>query len=156
MNRKKILILIVGILAFLAVFVAGRKVYGNMEERTAESGEPAEGGALSEDKSEEKKMDEAAAEDTATDDGESAEEKAAYAGRVIEEAMADDSYRDMSLEERSALASGTLSRLEQDGYITGVTYDEDSLLYSFEYIDGTLGGWRIEDFSGQDGLLPMN
>lgn len=156
MIRKKNLIIVAGIFAFLAVFTVGQKVYGNMGGRTAESGASVEGEAMSGDNLGENGMDEAVTEDAATKGGESAEEKAAYAGKVIEEAMADGGYSEMSLEERKELASGILKQLEQDGYITGVSYDEASLLYAFEYIDGTLGGWRIEDFSGQAGLLPMN
>lgn len=120
---------------------------------TIQSNEPAEEKAELGDKW----MDEAVTGgDTAIESSESVEEKVEYVDKKMNEALASDIYSKMSLTERRELASDILSQLEQDGYITELSYDDDSSLYSFEYIDGTLGGWRIEDFSAQDGLLPMN
>lgn len=148
----------IGIVVFLMIFTIGRKAYGNMAMQDNKSaGENVELG--------DEKMDETVkGSDTATDtaintgieSSDSIEEKVAYVDEKMNEALASDEYNKMSLTERKELASGILSQLEQDGYITGLLYDEDSFMYSFEYIDGMLGGWRIKDFSAQDGFLPMN
>ena len=131
MKKIKPLFFVVGIFAFLMIFLFGRKAYGNM-------------------------TDLADMTDIAIESSETAEEIIEAVDKKMSEALASDRYREMSLSERRELASGILLQLEQDGYITGLSYNEDSFMYSFEYIDGTLGGWSIKDFSAQDGLLPMN
>lgn len=153
----------IGLVVFLMVFMIGRKAYGNMAmQGNKPAGETIELG--------DGKMDETlTGSDTATDttintiiensepeSSESDEAKVEYVDEKMNEALTSDEYSKMSLTEREELASGILSQLEQDGYITGLLYDENSYTYSFEYIDGTLGGWRIKDFSAQDGLLPIN
>lgn len=94
--------------------------------------------------------------DTAIESSETDEKKIEAVDKKMSEALESDRYREMSLSERRELASDILLQFERDGYIIGLSYDEDSFMYSFEYIDGTLGGWYIKDFSAQDGLLPMN
>lgn len=137
MKKLKTWFFVIGIFVCLIVFAFGRKVYGNMTMQGDESAE---------EKMElgEKKMNE-------TD-----EEKVEYVDEKMNEALASDKYREMSLTERREFADDLLSQFEQEGYITGLQYNEDGLMYSFEYADGTLGGWRIEDFSSKEGVLPMN
>lgn len=148
----------IGIVVCLMIFMIGRKAYGSMAMQDNKSaGENVE---LGDEKMDETVTGSGSATDTAInteiESSRSVEEKAAYADEKMNEALTSDEYNKMSLTERRELASGILSQLEQDGCITGLLYDEDSFMYSFEYIDGTLGGWRIKDFSAQDGLLPMN
>lgn len=150
MKKIKPWVFVIGIVVFLMIFMLGRNAYGNMTIKSNES---------SEEKVElgDKKMDETVTGgDTAIESSESSEEKVEYADKKMNEALTSDTYSKMSLAERRELASDILLQLEQDGYITGLSYSEDGFMYSFEYIDGTLGGWCIKDFSGQDGLLPMN
>ena len=128
MKKIKPLIFVVGIFAVVGIFFLVGKAYGN---RAAKNSEPSKEEASSAD-------------------------QVAYVDQKMDEVLTSEEYNEMSSAERSERASEILSQLEKEGYITGVSYDEDSLLYSFEYSDGTLGGWQIEDFSGKDGLLPMN
>ena len=172
MKKIKPLVLVVAIVAFLMIFLFGRKAYGNMTDTAIESSETAEEKAESMESAKEKdelgdeKMNEPATgggtanaanmTDTAIESSETAEEKIEVVNKKMSETLASDRYCEMSLSERRELASGILLQLEQDGYITELLYNEDSFMYSFEYIDGTLGGWSIKDFSVQDDLLPMN
>lgn len=148
----------IGIVVFLMVFMIGRKAYGNM---TMQGNKPAgETIELGDENMDETLTGSDTAIDTAinttVESSESDEAKVEYVDEKMNEALTSDEYSKMSLTERKELASGILSQLEQDGYIIGLLYDENSYTYSFEYIDGTFGGWRIKDFSAQDGLLPLN
>lgn len=144
----------IGIVVFLMIFTFGRRAYGNMTIQGNKSAK--ENVELGDEKMDEIVTDSDTARDTTIESRESDEEKVEYADEKINEALISDKYNKMSLTERKELASGILSQLEQDGYITGLLYDENSYMYSFEYIDKTLGGWCIKDFSAQDGSLPMN
>lgn len=153
MEKIKPLVYIIGIFAFLMIFMFGQKVYGNMTDRNIESNESTE--EKVEDTKE--KMNEAVTgSDTAIESSETDEEKVEIVDQKMNEVLSSDEYSNMSLSERKELASGILLQLEQDGYISEVLYSEDGSMYSFEYSDGTLGGWCIKDFSAQDGMLPMN
>lgn len=109
------------------------------KESTVESGDPA-----------------AESGETTIESAETAEDRVAVVDDKMNEVLESEEYGQMSPAERRELVSDILRKLEQAGYITGLTFDEGSGMYSFTYADGTLGGWQIEDFSGQDDLLPMN
>lgn len=152
MKKTKHMFLIVGICAFLIIFLLAKKAYGSMADIAGITDT-----AIKNSESGDEKMKETVTDsDTAIKSSGSDEEKAEYADKKMSEVLSGGEYSKMSLTERKELASGILSQLEQDGYITGLSYNEDSYMYSFEYIDGTLGGWSIKDFSAQKGRLPMN
>lgn len=67
-----------------------------------------------------------------------------------------ETYKMAEDEERVALVSELLTGLETSGYIKNLSLNEENNLFSFQYIDGTLGGVTIEDFSQSEGSLPMN
>lgn len=150
LKKIKPLVFIVIILAFIMILLFFRTAYGNM---TVQGNQSAESKT---EMGDEKMSGEVPGGSTGTESSESAEEKVAAVDKKMNDVLAGDEYNEMSLPERKELASDLLSQLERDGYITGLLYDDDSFTYSFEYADGTLGGWRIKDFSDQDDLLPMN
>lgn len=163
MKKKKWFVLVVGLLAVLVIAVFGRKVSGNMADQAIENSDLTEEKVQEAEQKTEKAEDgdqkmeeEATGNGTAVENRETAEEKAEAVDLKMNEVQASDRYRNMSLKERRELASDILLQLEQDGYIIGLSYDEDSCTYSFEYADGTLGGWRIESFASQDGSMPVN
>lgn len=79
-----------------------------------------------------------------------------FAQDLINQEATSEKYKNMSLEERKEYVQGILSQLEKGGYIKYLLYDNDNYLFSFEYSNGTLGGWMIKDFAASDGLIPMN
>lgn len=79
-----------------------------------------------------------------------------FVDNKLNEAVSSEEYKNMTLEERVEFAHELLLQLEQGGYIKRLIYDSDNYMYSFEYSDGILGGWKIEDFKIKDGLIPTN
>lgn len=64
-------------------------------------------------------------------------------------------YINANINDRKKLVLEMLNKLSDLGYIKGQYYDEKNKLFSFQYIDGTLGGIEImNDFSTEiDGLF---
>ena len=67
-----------------------------------------------------------------------------------------EAYKTAEAEERIELVSNLLNELESNGDIWNLSLNEEGNLFSFQYLDGTLGGVTIEDFSQAAGKLPMN
>ena len=74
----------------------------------------------------------------------------------INELIKSDVYIEASSEKRKKLVSDMLKKLECCQYIEHLYYDNKTDLFSFQYVDGTLGGIKIEDFSEQTYELPLN
>lgn len=83
------------------------------------------------------------------------QDQTAYADEKIDQLIAGADYRAGSLQERKELAQAVLTQLEQEQYISRLSYQEDQALFSFRYADGSLGGVSLRDFSQGDGP-PMN
>jgi hypothetical protein len=78
-----------------------------------------------------------------------------YVDDTIKKILSSEEYKEGDLSERKKLVEETLLNLQKNKYISDVFYEEEINYFSFQYLDKTLGGIKIEEFS-KDGFLPMN
>lgn len=79
-----------------------------------------------------------------------------YVNEQINIVMKSKLYEKSSLSKRKELAYCLLLQLENSDCIKNVLYDNTNHLFSFQYLDGTLGGWKLVDFKSHSDNLPIN
>ena len=84
------------------------------------------------------------------------QKKVDYVNNLLNDLYRADNYKNGTRNQRKELAGEILSRMEKDGYISQVYYDEDTRSYSFQYADGSLGGVSLKSFAAEEGKEPMN
>lgn len=57
-----------------------------------------------------------------------------------------DEYKSAEIDERKAIINQLLIQLKKDKRIRNFSYNKDNFLFSFEYLDGSLGGVMIKEF----------
>jgi hypothetical protein len=72
----------------------------------------------------------------------------AYTDKQIEDITASTAYKDADTEGRKRMISLLLKQLRKERVIVQYSYDKDGELFSFEYVDGSLGGVQLRDFDG--------
>ncbi len=82
--------------------------------------------------------------------------KVAYVDERIDQLMKSSAYKNSSFEKQKELIFDMLKELERERYIINLYYNEESLLFSFEYSNGTLGGVSLRDFHQEIDGLPIN
>ena len=58
----------------------------------------------------------------------------------------DDSFKKADIEGRYNIMKEALDKLESDGLVTDIHYDESTHLFSYNYANGLSAGWLISDF----------
>lgn len=74
----------------------------------------------------------------------------------IQELIKSDAYKNGTILERKKLVGEQLRQLAYDGYISHLLYDKQNALFSFQYVDGSLGGIQLTDFDHHFNSLPIN
>ena len=65
----------------------------------------------------------------------------------IRELLDNEEYINADTEQKQKMANNLLTTLKKQNKITGFSYNEDNLSFSFVYKDHSLGGIYLQDFS---------
>lgn len=88
--------------------------------------------------------------------GKDPQEQMNYVNNKLKELSESSNYKESGLKERKEQMETVLIELQQRGYITNLSYDEDTYLFSFQFSDGSLGGMNVKGFETRLGELPTN
>lgn len=88
--------------------------------------------------------------------GKDTQEQMNYVNNKLKELSESSNYKESGLKERKEKMETILIELQQRGYITNLSYDEDTYLFSFQFSDGSLGGMNVKGFETRPGELPTN
>ena len=75
---------------------------------------------------------------------------------MIEELTSDSKYLEADFDKRKEMAEELLESLKKDGNIKHYSYNESSKMFSFTFLNDTLGGIYLSDFAHHGDSLPMN
>ena len=90
-------------------------------------------------------------------DYESAEDKVRFVNQKIKQIITSEQYIQASTQGRKDIVIAMLSVLEKEGYVSfSENVQNAGDVVSFEYVDHTLGGVMIRDFTESFDDLPMN
>lgn len=67
-----------------------------------------------------------------------------------------DQYKNSNQKEREDLISKILKDLEKEKLIKNLSYDNKNYLFSFQYVDNSLGGVQLQDFNAKQDKLFIN
>lgn len=88
--------------------------------------------------------------------GKNPQEQMTYVNNKIKKLSESNNYKESGLKERKEQMEVVLTELKQSGYITNLSYDENTYLFSFQFSDGSLGGMNVKGFETRPGELPTN
>lgn len=88
--------------------------------------------------------------------GKNPQEQMTYVNNKIKKLSESNNYKESGLKERKEQMEVVLTELKQNGYITNLSYDENTYNFSFQFSDDSLGGVNIKGFETRPGELPTN
>ncbi len=81
-------------------------------------------------------------------------DKNEYVDEQIKMLLTSENYTSSSLSNQESLISQELSRLKKEKAIKHFSYNQNSLIFSYEYLDGSIGGISLQEFGTEFNGIP--